>query len=87
MLQTLLQRFVLLVAIVGTFFASGTFFTSGTALGGEPTYRVLNSPHRSSRFDVREKTPYAYGWFGSGNHTHWKQHYGYHQNYTQWSRQ
>ena len=57
-----------------------------SAIGGEPTYRVLNSPHAANRYDVRQATPYSYGWFGSGNHTHWKKHYGYHQNYTQWSR-
>ncbi|MFP6674967.1 MAG: hypothetical protein VB878_07795 [Pirellulaceae bacterium] len=52
----------------------------------EPTYRVLDSSYAAPRYDVRQRSPYVYGWFGSGNQTHWSHHFGYHRNYTQWSR-
>jgi hypothetical protein len=60
--------------------------TRASQLQQAPTYRVLNSPYQHPQYDVRQRSPYAYGWFGSQDHTHWQRHFGYHRDFTQWSR-
>ncbi len=70
--------------------------TSQTAWGQHPSYLLLRTPaapthHRPTYgyypgygFGVESRS-YSYGWFGVRPRRHWTRHFGYYQNYTEWS--
>jgi hypothetical protein len=63
---------------------------SPTATPIAPAYQVLPPPaHHAPQAPIQTlpaKPGYAYGWFGSTPHPQWGRHFGFSQNFTQWSR-
>ncbi len=49
-----------------------------------PPYLLLRTNKLADGYGVTAPR-YSYGWFGAGRYRHKTRHYGYYNNYTQWS--